>query len=152
MGVDCGDFDHDGWLDFFMTSYQNEAPALYRNSGNGCFEDVTHRARAGLSAIPQVKWGTGFVDCDNDGDRDLFIACGHLDDNIHRINDAWEYLARNILLMNTGKGKFVDVSDTAGDGLSLKHSARGTGFDDLDNDGDIDVVVLNSPGTHHPEE
>ncbi len=144
MGADCGDYNNDGWLDFFMTDYQGELPALYRNSGEGFFEDATLHARAGIRAGPYVNWGTGFVDFDNDGDRDLFIACGHLQDNIELRDDSTEYLARNILLMNTGDGKFLDVSDTGGDGMLAKLSSRGTGFDDLDNDGDVDVVILNS--------
>jgi len=144
MGVDCGDYNNDGWLDFFMTDYQGEMPVLYENSGQGYFEDATLRARAGLNAFPHVTWGTGFADFDNDGDRDLFIACGHLQDNIELRDDTAQYMVRNILLMNTGDGKFIDVSATSGDGMLPKLSSRGTGLDDLDNDGDIDVVVLNS--------
>jgi hypothetical protein len=84
------------------------------------------------------------VDFDNDGDRDLFIACGHLQDNVELWDDTTSYEARNILLENTGHGKFVNVSDRCGDGLLPKRSARGAAFDDLDNDGKIDVVILNS--------
>ncbi|NUQ62618.1 MAG: CRTAC1 family protein [Pirellulales bacterium] len=144
MGVDCGDYNNDGLLDFFQTSYQGQMPALYRNLGAGMFEDVTLQARAGISAFPHVNWGTGFVDFDNDGDRDIFLACGHLMDNIELRDDTTSYLARNILLLNTGNGQFLDVSESSGDGMDVKLSSRGTGFDDLDNDGDIDVVVLNS--------
>jgi len=160
MGADCGDYDNDGWLDFFMTDYQGELPALYRNSGEGFFDDATLHARAGIRAGPYVNWGTGFADFDNDGDRDLFIACGHLQDNVELRDDTTEYLASNLLMMNRGDGGFLDVSDTGGDGMTPKRSSRGTGFDDLDNDGDVDVVVLNSrreptilrndsPGDHH---
>ena len=67
MGVDCGDYDNDGWLDFFMTSYQGEMPVLYRNLGSGVFEDVTQVSGAGEGAFPYVNWGNGFVDFDNDG-------------------------------------------------------------------------------------
>ena len=144
MGVDCGDYDNDGRLDFFMTSYQEEFPVLYRNVGDGCFEDVTVRSRTGAGALPHVTWGTGFVDFDNDGDRDLFIACGHLQDNVEEYDDTTSYRVRNILLLNTGKGEFVDVSDKCGQGMSAKLSSRGAGFDDLDNDGDVDAVILNS--------
>jgi hypothetical protein len=144
MGIDCADYDNDGKLDFFATDYEDEKPVLYRNSGDGYLEDVTLPAGAGAAATPHVNWGTGFVDFDNDGDRDLFIACGHMEENVKLVNEAREYMVRNILLMNTGNGKFVDVSDTSGDGMSVKLSSRGTGFDDLDNDGDIDVVILNS--------
>ncbi len=144
MGVDCGDYDNDGRLDFFMTSYQKQLPVLYRNLGDDFLEDVTLASGAGAGSFPYVNWGTGFVDFDNDGDRDIFIACGHLLDNIHLYDDSSAYHVRNILLMNTGDGKFVNVSDHCGDGLAVKLSSRGAGFDDLDNDGDLDVVILNS--------
>ena len=144
MGVDCGDYNNDGWLDFLMTSYQGELPVLYKNLGDGSFEDVTLAAGAGTGALPYVNWGTGLIDFDNDGDRDIFIACGHLQDNIDLYDDSTAYRVRNILLMNTGDGKFVDVSDACGDGMLPKLSSRGAAFDDLDNDGDLDVVILNS--------
>ena len=144
MGVDCGDYDNDGRLDFYMTSYQKQWATLYRNLGAGLFEDVTHPTGAGAGTFPQVTWGTGLVDFDNDGHRDLFVACGHLQDTVDLWDDTTSYLARNLVLANTGQGKFVDVSARAGDGLEVKLSSRGAAFDDLDNDGDIDVVVLNS--------
>ncbi len=144
MGVDCGDYDNDGWLDFFVTSYQQELAVLYRNLGDGVFEDVTMTTGAGAGTLPNVTWGNSFVDFDNDGDRDIFIACGHLQDNVDHYDDVTSYHQRNILLMNTGDGKFTDVSDESGDGMKVKLSSRGAGFDDLDNDGDIDVVILNS--------
>ncbi len=144
MGVDCGDYDNDGWLDFYLTNYQKEQSTLYRNLGNGMFEDVTFVTGAGAGTLNNVTWGNGFVDFDNDGDRDIFVACGHLQVNIEQFDDASTYHQRNILLLNTGNGKFVDVSDECGDGLKVNLSSRGAGFDDLDNDGDIDVVILNS--------
>ncbi len=144
MGVDCGDYDNDGWLDFYVTSYQNQLATLYKNLGNGMFQDVTLLTGAGAGTLPHVTWGNSFVDFDNDGDRDIFVACGHLQDNVELYDDTSTYLARNILLMNTGDAKFVDVSDRSGDGLVAKLSSRGAGFDDLDNDGDVDVVILNS--------
>ena len=144
MGVACGDFDTDGRLDFFMTSYAGQLPVLYQNLGDGFFEDVTLATGAGARTLPLVNWGAGLVDFDNDGDRDLFVANGHLQDNIELRDDTTSYLARNALLENTGRGRFVDVSPSSGDGLQPKQSSRGAGFDDLDNDGDIDVVVLNS--------
>jgi enediyne biosynthesis protein E4 len=144
MGVECGDYDNDGRLDFFMTHYQKQWAILYRNLGGGQFEDVTHLTGAGAGTYNQVTWGAGLVDFDNDGDRDLYIACGHLQDNVELWDDTTSYEARNILLENTGHGKFIDVSARAGDGLAVKRSSRGAAFDDLDNDGKIDVVVLNS--------
>jgi len=144
MGVDCGDYDNDGWLDFYVTSYQQEYASLYRNLGGLGFEDVTMTTGAGAGTLHNVTWGCSFVDFDNDGDRDIFVACGHLQDNIELWDDRSTYLQHNILYMNTGDGKFVDVSDASGDVRKGKHSARGAAFDDLDNDGDIDVVILNS--------
>ena len=144
MGVDCADYDNDGLLDFFQTSYQNELPVLFRNLGNANFEDATVRAGAGQGTLNNVKWGCGFVDFDNDGHRDLFIAMGHLQDFIDHYDPTSSYRARNVLLRNTGDGKFVNVSDTSGDGLAPVASSRGAAFDDLDNDGDIDVVILNA--------
>jgi hypothetical protein len=144
MGADCGDYDNDGWLDFHETSYQTQLATLYRNLGNGMFEDVTPVTGAGAGTLPLVTWGNSFVDFDNDGDRDIFIACGHIQVNIERYDDTTSYLTPNIVLMNTGDGKFVDVSNESGDGLKVKLSSRGSGCDDLDNDGDVDVVVLNS--------
>jgi len=144
MGTDAGDYDNDGHLDLFMTDYSNELPVLYRNLGQGLFDDVTNVTGAGRSALPHVSWGTGLVDFDNDGDRDLFIACGHLLDNIHFIDDRTSFKVRNILLMNREAKSFVDVSNRCGDGMDPVESSRGAGFDDLDNDGDVDVVVLNA--------
>jgi hypothetical protein len=147
MGVDCGDFDNDGYLDFYTTCYSGEVPVLYRNQGNGVFEDVTLARGAGAAAVPHVNWGTAFADFDNDRDCDLFLACGHLHQNVHRWDRRTDYKVRNLLLQNLGNGRFANVSDQAGEGLQSVQSSRGIGLDDLDNDGDIDVVVLNSSAT-----
>lgn len=144
MGVECGDFDNDGRLDFYMTAYQKQRPILYRNLGRGLFDDVTSVTGAGGSMFNRVTWGPGLVDFDNDGDRDLFIATGHLQDNVELWDDTTAYESPNVLLENTGQGKFVDISTRCGDGLAAKRSSRGAAFDDLDNDGDLDAVILNS--------
>ncbi|MGQ9575088.1 MAG: CRTAC1 family protein [Thermoguttaceae bacterium] len=148
MGVDCGDFDNDGWPDFYMTCYRRQLPVLYRNLGQGLFEDVTLSTGAGSGLFAFVNWGCGLVDLDNDGDRDVYIANGHVEDNaeLHEDTASWE--ARNTVLMNllgeSGSARFVNVSDQCGNGLRPRRASRGTCFDDLDNDGDLDVVVLNS--------
>jgi hypothetical protein len=144
MGVACGDYDNDGLLDFYVTSYAKETATLYRNLGGGLFKDVTSATGAGVGTFINPTWGTGFVDFDNDGDRDLFVAVGHTHPNIEKWADSMSYWARNEVLMNTGDGKFVNVTDQSGDGLKVELSSRGAGFDDLDNDGDIDAVILNS--------
>jgi len=144
MGVDCADYDNDGWLDFLMTSYRGEMPVLYRNLGGGALEDVTHVTSAGEGAFPHVNWGIGLVDFDNDGDSDIYIANGHTEDNVELRYDDTTYKARNLVLMNDGNGSFQNVSDTCGSGLDPVKASRGAVFDDLDGDGDIDVVILNS--------
>ena len=143
MGVESADFNNDGKLDFLATSYHRQLVTLYENLGDTIFDDVTRRTGAGTGTYAQVTWGTGMVDFDNDGDRDIFFACGHLLDNVDLFDDTTSYYARNLLLMNTN-GKFTDVSDQCGDGMAVKLSSRGAAFDDLDNDGDVDGVVLNT--------
>jgi enediyne biosynthesis protein E4 len=142
MGVDCADYDNDGWLDLFVTTYSNEMPTLFRNR-QGMFEDATLPAGAGTTTLPHVKWGTGFADFDHDGRRDLFIAQGHLDEEVHRWRPATTYRVTNQLLRNLPAGRFADISAESGPGLAVAESSRGTGLDDLDNDGDVDIVVLN---------
>lgn len=144
MGVDCADYDNDGHLDFYVTSYDDQLAHLYHNLGDGFFEDKTLSSGAGASTSRNVTWGNGFADFDHDGDRDLFVATGHLDDNAEQYNQRIRYQATNLILLNTGQGKFVDSSAQCGGGLQVLHSSRGCGLDDLDNDGDIDIVVLNS--------
>jgi len=144
MGVACGDYNNDGRLDFHVTSYQHELATLYKNLGDGLFEDATLLTGGGLGTLAHVTWGNAFVDFDSDGHRDIFIACGHLIDRVEDFDDSTSYHSRNVLLRNTGDGKFVNVSDQCGDGLAVKLASRGAAFDDLDNDGDIDVVILNS--------
>ncbi len=144
MGAGCGDYDNDGLLDLYVTAYQDQTPSLYRNSRDGVFEDVTFVTGAGVGTTHTVHWGNDFVDFDNDGDRDLFVAMGHLQDNVELWDKRGSYRTTNLLFLNGGKGKFIDISESAGDGLKARFSSRGVGFDDLDNDGDVDAVVLNS--------
>ncbi len=146
MGVECGDYDNDGRLDFFVTAFQREMATLYRNLGRGQFDDATARTGSGAGSYNQVKWGCGLVDFDNDGWRDLFVVCGHLADNVEQFDNTTSYAARPVLLRNTGHGGFADVSDSCGDGLKVKLVGRGAAFEDLDNDGDLDVVILGSRG------
>jgi hypothetical protein len=140
MGVDSGDLDNDGLIDFFMTCYQNEYTVHYRNNGGGNFEDISQQSQAGPPAYAYVNWGANVVDYDNDADKDLFIANGHTEDNIDKYDSSTAYQ----VLMNDGSGRFADVSDQCGDGLKPVFSSRGSAWDDLDNDGDIDGVIVNA--------
>ena len=144
MGVECGDYNNDGRLDFYVTAYQHQMATLFTNLGRGQLQDTTLTSAAGLATRRNVTWGSGMVDFDNDGDKDLFVVCGHVLDNVEQIDDTTSYAVRPILLRNLGNGKFEDVSDTAGDALRVKSVGRGVAFEDLDNDGDINVVILNS--------
>ncbi|MCR4411936.1 MAG: CRTAC1 family protein [Thermoguttaceae bacterium] len=144
MGVDAGDYDNDGRIDLFQTSYQGELCVLFRNLGDGTFEDVTTSSGAGQGSRNNVKWGCALVDFDNDGHRDLFVGMGHLHDNIEVYDKTSTYEATSVLLRNRGDGTFADVSAEAGTGLRVKTVVRGVACDDLDNDGRVDVAILAS--------
>ena len=143
MGVDVGDYDNDGLFDFFVTNYQWETNSLYKNLGNGFFADITFQSGLGVPSLQYLAWGTLFIDYDNDGDRDLFVANGHLDDNIH-LFDAVTYEQQNQVFRNDGSGRYAEVSDQLGSGLALRQVSRGAAMGDYDNDGDLDVVVANN--------
>ena len=144
MGVECADWNNDGWLDISITPYHRQWGTLFENRQGRFFEEVGRQTGAASGTYQDVKWGLGMVDFDNDTHRDIFIACGHLLDNVDQFDSTTRYEAPNILLRNTGQGRFVNVSNQSGDGLLPKLSSRGAAFDDLDNDGDVDVVILNS--------
>ena len=144
MGVDCGDYDNDGKLDFHVTSYQDELATLYRNGRNHVMVDVTTKVGIGLGTRQPVTWGNAFVDLDNDGDQDIFIASGHLGPNVEKYDGKATFRSANTLMENLGDGKFKDISSQAGSGLAVQQSSRGIAFDDLDGDGDLDGIVLNT--------
>jgi hypothetical protein len=144
MGVDCADCDGDGVLDFLVTTYRGQLPVLYRGLGGALYEDATATSGVSGGTVSQVKWGCGFVDFDDDGWCDIFIVNGHTDDTAEAIDPDSCYRCENSVLRNFGAGRFVNVTESAGGGLRRRHSGRGAAFDDLDNDGDVDVVVLNS--------
>jgi hypothetical protein len=150
MGADAADYDNNGWLDLLVTDYERERPLLFRHPGSGPhrsvlpFIDAAQKAGVSVGATAAVKWGCGFVDFDNDGYKDIFIGCGHLQDDIEQYTDRSSYAVRPLLFRNLGNGRFANVSDVSGDGMQVRLVARGVAFDDLDNDGRVDVVILNS--------
>ena len=145
MGAAWGDYDNDGLFDLFVTNFADEYNALYRNEGGGFFADVSFAAGIGAAPAELVSWGTGFFDYDNDGDRDLFVANGHTypQADLPRVNS--NYKQANSLFENRD-GRLVEVSAAAGPGFALRRVSRGTSFADYDNDGDIDLFILNLNG------
>ena len=143
MGVDAGDYNGDGDLDLIVTNFSGDYSTLYENLGDGLFTDVTHKVGMGIASLPYLKWGVGFIDVDNDGYLDLFVANGHVYPAADRSGQGTTFLQRNQLFRNVGGRRFEDVTQAAGSGLLIEKSSRGTAFGDYDNDGDVDVLVIN---------
>ena len=145
MGVDFADYDNDGWPDIVMTNLSGQKYAIYHNSGDGTFSYES--LNSGLGAISQTYsgWGVKFMDYDNDGWKDLFIAQSHVLDTIQLTFPHLRYLEPPLLLRNTGK-RFVDVSPQSGAVFQRQWAARGLAVGDIDNDGDLDVVITTNNG------
>ena len=146
MGVATGDYNGDGWFDIFVTNLSYETNALYRNNGDGTFTDVIYEAHLGKESYLFVGFGTGLFDADNDGWLDLFIANGHILDNIEDTHDILTYRQPDQLFRNKADGTFQEVSESAGAYFQNLAVSRGTLFGDYDNDGDIDMLVTQSNG------
>ena len=143
MGIDFGDYDNDGLLDLIAINYQQQTNALYRNDNGDFFTDLSFAAGMAES-LPYVGWGVDFFDVDNDGDKDLLIANGHLQDTVEKYDDTTTYPQHNHLLINNGHGRFVNESMKAGSGLQSRRVSRGIATGDYDNDGDLDVLISNA--------
>ncbi len=142
MGVGVGDFNRDGLIDLTKTNFSGDYPNIYRNIGRGIFNDVP--IKSGLAVNPNyVQWGTAFADLDNDGWQDIFQVAGHVYADVQKIDPADSYKQPRVVYRALGDGRFEDVSTIAGPAIAEKHSSRGAAFGDFDNDGDIDVVVMN---------
>ena len=146
MGVTVGDYNSDSWLDIFVTNLSYETNALYRNNGDGTFTDVVYEAHLGKESYLYVGFGTGFLDADSDGWLDLFIANGHIIDNIEDTHDILTYRQPDQLFRNKGDGTFQEISDSAGHYFQRPAVSRGTLFGDYDNDGDVDMLVTQNRG------
>jgi hypothetical protein len=145
MGAAAADYDGDGWLDIVRTNFSDQVTTLYRNNGDGTFQDASLAAGLGINR-KYLGFGVGFFDLDNDGWKDMFIANGHVYSQLvsHKLHVT--YKQRRILYRNLGDGRFEEVSAAAGPGIMAEHVGRGCAFGDLDNDGDIDIVVNNLDG------
>jgi hypothetical protein len=146
MGVAAGDYNNDGRIDLAKTHFSDDIPALYRNLGKGLFEDSA--VAAGLHVQNRyVQWGAGLADFDNDGFVDLMCVTGHVYPEIERSLEQYPHRGPRVLFRNTavgtGDARFEDVSLTSGSGVTTPHSSRGAAFGDIDNDGDVDVLIMN---------
>lgn len=142
MGTDVEDYDNDGWPDVIVTTLSLERYALFRALGQGRFEYASHTSGVGRATFQHAGWGTKFADLDNDGRRDLFVAQSHVLDTVSRERQGFDYLQPPLLLRGEGTS-FVDVSSSLGPVFARPAAGRGAAFADLDDDGDVDVVIAN---------
>jgi hypothetical protein len=142
MGVTAADFNGDGRLDIFRTNFSDERSTLYRNRGDGDFDEATTAAGMGHNTR-FVGWGAGFLDFDNDSWPDLLLVNGHVFPEVDRLATDIRYRERAILYHNRGDGSFADISEKAGPGILERHASRGAAFGDYDSDGLVEVLVNN---------
>jgi enediyne biosynthesis protein E4 len=141
MGVATGDYNSDGLVDIFKTHFSDDLPALYKNSGRGFFEDASRAA--GFDITRYVEWGTGLVDFDNDGWSDVLIVTGSVYPEVEKIFKEYPHRGPRLVYQNLRNGRFRDVTTLMGPAILSPRSSRGSAFGDFDNDGDVDVLVMN---------
>jgi len=144
MGTDAADTAGGGWLDLVVTHLDFEHARLYRNLGDGSFEDATFETRLGYATFHMSGFGACFMDYDNDGACDIFMANGHILDNIQLYHRDTQYAEPKLMFRNTGRGIFENVSHKLGPDFRLARVSRGAAVGDFDNDGDLDILVSNN--------
>ena len=144
MCIALGDYNNDGWLDLYISDFQGSSDHLWKNDGQGFFDEVSDHVGITLPTRAVLSFGGGFFDYDNDGWLDLFIANGHVYPEIEQVSPEIRYKQINTLFHNDGQGKFVDVTRSSGEGLQTPSVGRGVAFADFDNDGFMDLVVANN--------
>ena len=142
MGIGVGDYKLDATLGILKTHFADDTSVLYDNNGKGEFTDVTLKSGLGVETR-YVCWGAGIVDLDNDGLPDLFIAAGQVYPELEKQAPLFPYKNPRIVFRNLGGGRFEQLSDEAGPAIAIPHSSRGCAFGDFDNDGDIDILIMN---------
>ena len=144
MGTAFGDWNNDGWFDLTVTNYADQTNTLYHNDADGFFTDATATTKTAQITYPYLGWATAFIDYNNDGYQDLFVANGHLHENLAELGQEGTYGQRNLIFKNNHDGTFTEFSENLGEGMKLEDVSRGATFADYDLDGDIDIVVTNS--------
>jgi hypothetical protein len=142
MGVGIGDYDLDGHLDIFKTHFAEDTNGLYHNDGKGNFEDLTRSAKIGVETR-YICWGAGMVDLDNDGLPDLFMTTGNVYPQIEKTLPQYANKGPRVVFRNLGNGTFEELIQEAGPGIAANHCSRGCAFGDFDNDGDVDILIVN---------
>jgi len=142
MGLGVADYDCDGWFDIFKTNFADDTSNLYHNNGDGTFSDLSFNSGVGINNT-YVAWGCGFIDYDNDGWADIVQINGHVYPEIDKYNFGETFKNPRLVYKNLGNGKFKDVSSEMGPGITARHSSRGAAFGDYDNDGAMDILILN---------
>jgi len=142
MGVGVADYDCDGWFDIFKTNFADDTSNLYRNNGDGTFSDLSFNSGVGINNN-YVAWGCGFIDYDNDGWSDIIQVNGHVYPEIDKYNFGETFKNPRLVYKNLGNGRFKDVSAEMGPGINARFSSRGAAFGDYDNDGGMDILILN---------
>lgn len=144
MGTDAADVTGNGRMDLFVTHLDLQLARLYENMADGTFDDATLRSKIAYATFHMSGFGTRFMDYDNDGARDLFMANGHILDNIERFHSDVHYAEPKLMFRNTGRGIFENVSARLGLDFQLPRVSRGAAVCDYDNDGDLDILVNNN--------
>ena len=152
MGVDAADYDRSGNASLIITNFSNQMLSLYHNEGNGLFVDEAPRSEVGRATLLTLGFGCFFFDYDNDGWQDIFVADGHIEDQIETVQKRVSYAEAPHLFRNLGgekAGKFEEVTNQAGAGFAAPKVARGAAFADINNDGALDLLIMTNGGAAH---
>ncbi|HEY7616311.1 MAG TPA: CRTAC1 family protein, partial [Terriglobales bacterium] len=149
MGVDAADYDRSGRPSIMITNFANQMISLYHNEGNGLFVDEAPRSEVGRASLVTLGFGCFFFDYDNDGWTDIFVANGHIENEIERVQKRVKYAEPPHVFRNLGGGKFQVTTESLGSGFALPKVARGAAYGDIDNDGALDVLMTTNGGAVH---